>query len=497
MPKRKLDTGELTSGKTTDERPTLVLYRNDLRIADNGALAAAADRRRPVIAAYILDKESEGMRPPGGAFRWWLHRSLVTLGKDLADLGIVLVLRRGPMRAAVEALVSESDADAVFWNRRYEPVAVEADMDMKRNLRNRGLHAESFAGQLLHEPHRLKTGAGAFYKVFTPFWNALHAGPEPRDPIDRPRKLPGYAGRLETEALDDLLPLPARPDWAGGLRETWTPGEAGATALLSEFLAEGLHGYAEGRDLPGEAFTSRLSPHLAHGEITPFQVLAALKTHAGEADGADVLTFRKEIAWREFCYHLLFHNPRLHTDNFQSAFDAFPWRSDKAALRAWRRGTTGYPMVDAGMRELWQTGTMHNRVRMIAASFLTKHLLIDWRQGELWFWDRLVDADLASNPANWQWVAGCGADAASYFRIFNPVTQGEKFDGGGAYVRRFVPELAELPDKYLHRPWEAPAAVLTKAGVRLGETYPGPIVDHAKARQRALAAYASAKGETP
>ncbi|MDP3897313.1 MAG: deoxyribodipyrimidine photo-lyase, partial [Mesorhizobium sp.] len=288
--------------------------------------------------------------------------------------------------------------------------------------------------------------------------------------------------------------LPRHPDWAGGLQAEWTPGEAGAAARLAEFLDGPIDGYAGNRDLPGKRGTSRLSPHLAHGEITPFQIWAAL-TRSGDAPARDLEKFRREVGWREFSWHLLYHNPDLATANYDRRFDAFAWRSDDAALRRWQRGLTGYPMVDAGMRELWRTGWMHNRVRMVAASFLIKHLLIDWREGERWFWDTLVDADPASNPASWQWVAGSGADAAPYFRIFNPVLQGEKFDSGGDYVRRFVPELANLADQTLHRPWDANKAALEATHVKLGATYPVTVVDHAYARDRALQAYRATRGD--
>ncbi len=470
--------------------PVLVLFRNDRRIADNGALAAAADSGRPVVAVFILDEDSPGVRPHGGASRWWLRHSLAALAAKLETLGLPLTLRRGSTATIVDELIAETGAGTVLWNRRYQPAGIAVDAALKHTLPERGVRADSFDGALLHEPSRLTTGTGGFYKVFTPFWNALASGHEPRDPIDAPEAIRRYGPDLFSERLDELVLLPSSPDWAGGLREAWTPGETGARALLDEFLDSGLAGYEDKRDLPTLAATSRLSPHLAHGEITPYQILAALRG-AGASPGA--AKFRKEIGWREFCGHLLFHNPDLASRNFQPAFDAFPWTDDNGAVRAWQAGRTGYPIVDAGMRELWLTGTMHNRVRMIAASFLTKHLLVDWRVGERWFWETLVDADPASNPANWQWVAGSGADAAPYFRIFNPVLQGEKFDPDGDYVRRFVPELARLPTRFLHKPWLAPVSALTEAGVMLGRDYPAPMVDHAKARERALAAYRNAR----
>jgi len=484
----------VTPPKPTGATPVLVLFRNDLRIADNAALSAAAETGKPMVAAYILDEESEGIRAVGSASRWWLHHALEAVSDKLARLGAGLVLRRGATGAVVDAIIAETGADTVFWNRRYDPGGVAADSSMKQALRKRGLRAESFDGHLMHEPSRLSTKSGSFYKVFTPFWRALANGPEPRDPVDPPKKLKGFSGKVASESLDDVFPLPTSPDWAGGLRDSWTPGEDGAQALLHDFLSGELEGYADGRDFPGRSSTSCLSPHLAHGEITPYQIFAALRKNATAPSAGDVATFKKEIGWREFCYHLLFHNRHLHEKNFQHGFDAFPWAADKRSLRAWQRGQTGYPIVDAGMRELWQTGTMHNRVRMITASFLTKHLLIDWREGERWFWDTLVDADPASNPGNWQWVAGSGADASPYFRIFNPILQGEKFDPEGSYVRRWVPELVHLPDRYVNKPWAASAAVLEKAGVTLGKTYPHPIVDHAQARERALVAYQATRG---
>lgn len=475
------------------KKPVVVLFRNDLRIADNRALAAAADAKRPVVPLFILDDKAE-MRRRGAASRWWLHHSLDALRKRLEALGASLVLREGPADKIVGDVLKASGADAVFWNRRYEPGRIAADRAMKRKLRDGDILAESFDGELLHEPSRLKTGAGGFYKVYTPFWRALAGGPEPRDPVDAPEQISGWKGDAGGQALNRFGLLPERPDWAGGLRERWTPGEEGAFQRLDEFLEGDLDSYARARDFPGMEGTSRLSPHLAHGEITPRQVLSRLRRPRGDRDEGGETKLRREIAWREFSYHLLFHNHDLHRKNFRDGFDDFPWRRDDAGLRAWRRGLTGYPIVDAGMRELWRTGWMHNRVRMIAASFLIKDLMIDWRAGEEWFWDTLVDADPASNPMNWQWVAGTGADAAPYFRIFNPVIQGERFDPDGDYVRRYVPELEAVPSRYIHRPWDAPAGILRQAGVVLDETYPRPIVSHDRARDRALAAFRQTRG---
>jgi deoxyribodipyrimidine photo-lyase len=354
---------------------------------------------------------------------------------------------------------------------------------------------ETFDGQLLHEPARLKTGSGGPYRVYTPFWRAFTEEVPPRPPVDAPESIDPFDGGLASDRLSDWALLPTRPDWASGIAEEWSPGEAGAEERLERFIGEALDGYADKRDLPGAPFTSKLSPHLAFGEITPFQIWQAAEDAREGVPARDLATFRKELVWREFSYHLLVNFPSLPVENFNEDFDAFPWRGTNDQLECWQRGRTGYPIVDAGMRELWQTGWMHNRVRMIVGSFLVKHLLIDWRHGEAWFRDTLVDADPASNTASWQWIAGSGADAAPYFRIFNPILQGEKFDADGSYVRRFVPELADLPDTYLHKPWEAPEQVLEKAGVKLGGTYPRPVVEHKGARDRALAAYQEMKGK--
>ncbi len=472
---------------------TLLWFRRDLRLADNPALAAAVARGGPIVPVYILDDADAGDWAPGGASRWWLHGSLEALDGDLRRLGCGgLVLRRGPAEQAIHALAAETDAEAVFWNRCYEPWAVQRDVRLKADLRRQGLEARSFNATLLREPTDLANQQGEPYRVFTPFWKALRAGASPPDPIPAPGRLAALDKPPAGDALASWALRPTSPDWAGGLRDRWTPGEAGAQARLAEFLDDGLLAYRERRDLPGEAGTSRLSPHLHFGEIGPWQVWRAATTAAlakgGDPFPAGVETFLSEVAWREFSAHLLFHMPTLPTAPLRPEFERFPWRADARGLRAWQRGRTGYPIVDAGMRELWATGWMHNRVRMIVASFLIKDLLIHWREGEAWFWDTLVDADLASNAASWQWVAGSGADAAPYFRVFNPVTQGEKFDPRGRYVRRWVPELARLPDSLIHAPWTASTAELSAANVVLGRDYPRPIVDHAAARLRALEA---------
>ena len=478
---------------TDPTKPVIVLFRHDLRIADNGALHAASQSGKPVLPVFILDESGSGSRPRGGASHWWLHHSLHLLSADLEKLGAPLVLLSGPQNDIVRDLVAQIGADAVVWNRRYDPAGVEADTDLKAALKDAGVAGASHEGHLLHEPWQVKTGSGGPYRVYTPFWRAITSGPEPRSPFSRPRKLSPVSHAPKGDSLDAWKLLPAKPDWAGGIREAWQPGEAGAHARLDHFLKAGLDGYEKGRDFPDRESTSRLSPHLAFGEITPFQIWQALANRKLAGAVSDSDKFRKEVGWREFSWHLLFHNPELDRKNFNPAFDGFGWTKNENALKAWQRGQTGYPIVDAGMRQLWQTGWMHNRVRMVVASFLVKHLLIDWRQGEQWFWDTLVDADLANNPASWQWVAGTGADAAPYFRVFNPVLQGRKFDPNGDYVRAFVPELAKIDAEHLHDPWNHKAE-LQRRGVKLGSDYPVPIIDHDKARDRALQAYQDAKG---
>ena len=478
---------------TSDEDTAIVWFRNDLRVSDNAALMAAS-RHGAVVPVFIRETGSTA-RPLGAARTWWLHHSLKRLAERLESLGAPLLLLSGDPARLIPDLVKASGASAVYWIRRYDPCHQPADAALKAALQADGLQAESFAGQLLHEPMRLKTGGGTYYKVYSPFWRAIEPNIENRPVLPAPDALapPPADAALKSEDLASWNLLPVAPDWSGGLRDAWTPGEDGAQARLTDFLENRIQGYAERRDIPGVDATSGLSPHLASGEITPAQIIEAMRMADTDASSSDLSKFRKEVGWREFSWHLLANEPGLPDRNHNSRFDAFPWIRDETMLHAWQKGLTGYPIVDAGMCELWRTGWMHNRVRMVVASFLTKHLMIDWRQGEAWFWDTLVDADPASNAASWQWVAGSGADAAPYFRIFNPLLQGEKFDPDGAYVRKNLPELAEMPSKYIHKPWEAPDSVLLAAHVRLGETYPKPIIDHQAARQRALAAYQQIK----
>ena len=475
-----------------ERRTAIVWFRDDLRVSDNPALAHAVDEGYAVVPLFVLDETAPHMRELGGAMRWFAHHALAALQGELAKRGAKLVLREGDSRHVLDEIIEETDASAVFWNRRYEPGARELDASIKADLKERELEVHSFAGTLIHEPARVKTKTGGFYKVYTPFSRAFLAEVEVRDPIDAPERIEPAGGNLASLSVDELKLLPTAPDWSGGFSE-WEPGEDGAGKRVKAFMTANLDGYDTKRDDPAGDMTSKFSPHLRWGDLSPFQVWAAIDEHEGNAPADDVLSFRKEIIWREFNHHLLFHFGDLANDNWNPKFDVFPWRYDEEELRAWQKGRTGYPIVDAGMRQLWQTGWMHNRVRMICGSFLVKHLLHDWREGERWFWDCLVDGDVANNPANWQWVAGTGADAPPYFRIFNPMTQGAKFDPDGDYVRTWVPELADVPAEHIHEPWDAPKDVLEKAGVRLGETYPKPIVDHKAARQRALDALAQMK----
>jgi deoxyribodipyrimidine photo-lyase len=474
----------------TTGAPVIWWIRQDLRLTDNAALEAAVAAGGPVIPLYVLDDEAAGAWAPGGASRWWLHHSLASLAAALRARGARLILRRGRAEEVLPAVAAETGARVVHAGRLYEPWARARDKRVAAALAERGIAIEGARTALLFEPWEIRTKTGGPYGVYTPFSRACFAAPAPAQPRPAPARIPSPAAHPASEDLDAWGLLPTRPDWAGGLRETWTPGEEGAAARLSAFTARALARYDETRNRPDLPGTSRLSPHLHWGEVSPAAVWHAALA-AGAARGAATETFLKELLWREFSHHLLWHRPEMPEEALKPAFSLFPWRNDSTALAAWQKGRTGYPIVDAGMRQLWQTGWMHNRVRMITASFLVKHLLLPWQAGEAWFWDTLVDADLAANSASWQWVAGSGADAAPYFRIFNPVLQGEKFDPDGTYVRRYVPELAKLPTSVIHRPWEAPPVLLAGAGVRLGQTYPAPIVEHGAARARALAALAT------
>ncbi|MCB1526684.1 MAG: deoxyribodipyrimidine photo-lyase [Hyphomicrobiaceae bacterium] len=481
----------VASQSAQSKSPLLLWFRNDLRLADNAALAAAAARKCPVIPVFVYDEGAQGAWSPGGASRWWLHHSLSALAHALQERGSRLILRRGFAADELQKLAEETGADLVHMTRRYEPWAITQETACRSQLADAGIELKRFSGGLLVEPEAIATKAGDPYKVYTPFWRALCSSYSPARPSKAPKLLSSPKSWPQSDDLTDWGLKPINPNWASEFADFWMPGEAGADARLSAFLNDAVGAYKHARNRPDVAGTSRLSPHLAHGEISPrlvwWRIQSARAAHPEREPGLE--TFAKELVWREFSYHLLFHFPDLPSKPFREEFAEFTWNNDAKSTGAWQRGMTGYPIVDAGMRELWATGWMHNRVRMIVASFLIKDLLIDWRHGENWFWDTLVDADLANNSASWQWVAGSGADAAPYFRIFNPVTQGEKFDPEGAYVRRWIPEIAKLPNKYLHKPFDADEQTLANACVSLGDTYPRPIVNHAQARKVALSRF--------
>lgn len=475
-------------------RVGIVLFRKDLRLEDNPALDQVCDVCDVVIPLFVWSPDELAPWAPGAASRYWLHQSLKSLGASLERVGSRLILAQGDSVATVLDLAKTTGATFVAWNRRYEPAAIMADTRLKSELTENGIEAVSFNGSLLVEPWDITTKSGTPFKVFTPFWKACLNQVDVGDSLVAPDSIPAPQTWPASLGLD-ALGLEPLSDWAGGIREHWEFGEAAAHACLGRFLDEGVCDYSDARDQLGEYGTSNLSPYLAWGEISPRQIVNA--THARMAQDGQIestgAAFLRQLYWREFAYHLLYHEPQTTTEPLRPEFAAFPWVNDDEVLKTWRRGQTGYPIVDAAMQELWVTGIMHNRTRMVVASFLVKHLLIPWQEGAAWFWDTLVDADLANNTLGWQWTAGCGADAAPYFRVFNPILQGERFDGDGAYVRRWLPALAKMPDKYIHRPWEAPQEVLAKAGVLLGDTYPERIVDHSEARDAALAAYEAIK----
>ncbi|MFP4068597.1 MAG: cryptochrome/photolyase family protein [Opitutales bacterium] len=471
--------------------PTILWFRKDLRLSDNPALAAAVRAGAPVIPLFVWSPEEAGDWAPGAASKWWLHQALKVLGEQLDELGGKLVLRRGQSLAELRAVIEKSGAARVFWNRRYEKPLREIDAQVKRALREDGIEVDSFNGSLLDEPHTVATGSGQPYKVYTPYWKKVKDRKVDSPVEANPRELLFPDHYPQSAALDSLGLLPEK-QWQRKFHSHWEVGEAAARERLDEFLDGRVDAYGTDRDRPDLVGTSMLSPYLHWGHISPRQVMRALAERTDlRAKGPQ--TFAKEIYWREFAYHVLYHYPDTPDRPLQEKYADFPWKADAAALEAWRRGRTGYPIVDAGMRQLYEVGWMHNRVRMIVSSLLVKHLLQSWSEGARWFWDTLVDADLASNTLGWQWSGGCGADAAPYFRIFNPMTQGKKFDPDGEYVRRWVPELRKLPGEYIHEPWEAPAEVLRRAGITLGEDYPEPIIDHKEGRERALAAFDAVK----
>ncbi len=471
------------------DRSAIHWFRQDLRLSDNPALAAAS-KHHHVFPVYILDDRNAGEYAMGAASCWWLYHSLKSL-QDSLD-GALSIYCGDPANILLD-LGQRHDIRAVYWNRCYEPWRTGRDREIKRHLETGNISVESYNGSLLWEPWTIRKEDGNPYRVFTPFYRkgCLRAG-APREPLPPPGDKRWRHDKEKSLAIEQLELLP-RLRWYKKLEQHWTVGEKGARTRFDWFIDEGLCSYKEGRNLPAKPYVSRLSPHLRFGEISPNLLWHTMRSMA---DSKHADHFLSELGWREFSYNLLYYNPDLPGKNLQPKFDRFPWTNNAAALQAWQTGQTGVPMVDAGMRELWQTGYMHNRSRMIVGSFLVKNLGLHWRNGARWFWDTLVDADLANNSASWQWIAGCGADAAPYFRIFNPVMQGQKFDMEGDYVRRFVPEIASLPNKYIFCPWQAPESVLAEAGISLGITYPEPVVALNASRNAALRAFRSLKNKT-
>lgn len=464
-------------------KPSIVWFRQDLRQEDNPALTAAIEKGGPIVPVYIYAPDEDGRWAPGAATRWWLHHALADLQKQLP----ALVLRAGVSLDNLRQIAAETGADAIYWNRLYEPAAIARDTKVKAALAKDGCTVKSYNGNLLFEPWTILNKQKKSFQVFTPFWKACLAEGEPAAPLPAPGRFAQHKPSTASLKADDFGLLP-KTHWDAGMSKAWTPGEAAARKVLQSFLPR-VDSYLSDRDIPATEGVSRLSPYLHFGETSPRIIWQAVRKSGCKQGEA----FLRQLGWREFAHHLLYHFPKTPEAPLRDNYLAFPWVGDNDGLAAWQKGATGYPIVDAGMRQLWETGWMHNRVRMIVGSFLVKDLLITWREGAKWFWDTLVDADLANNTMGWQWIGGCGADAAPYFRIFNPITQGEKFDPDGAYVRRWVPELKSLPAKWIHKPWEAPPLELRLAGVTLGDNYPFPIVDHAEARDRALAAFASIK----
>lgn len=476
----------------------IVWFRLDLRLADNPALIQALKSGGDVVPLFIWAPDAEGRWAPGGASRWWLHQSLKNLSADIESIagGAKLIIRRGSDYLQVlRSVIEETKASSVYFNRRYDPIGREIDAEIEKALLIDEIEVETFNSALLHEPDKVMTKQGGPFKVFTPFWNNFTATIEPGVPLGKPKEIRSAKLSIKSELLD-ALELEPKIDWASGFRDYFEPGEKGAHSRLEKFLENAARQYASGRDRPDRDGVSMISPYLHFGEIGPRQIWHKVQElDVKGAEKRDIDTYLKEVGWREFAYHILYHFPHTSDRPLRDEFSRFPWDSNPSLLKKWQKGQTGYPIVDAGMRQLWHTGWMHNRVRMIVASFLTKDLLVSWNDGADWFWDTLLDADLASNSLGWQWTAGCGADAAPYFRIFNPELQGEKFDPDGDYVREWVPELARLSREYIHKPYKAPPLVLHAAGIELGKDYPQPVIDHGFARKRALEALSTIKIE--
>lgn len=471
---------------------SIVWFRQDLRLHDHSPLDAAVKRGGPVIPLYVWAPDEEAGWALGGASKWWLSQSLMRLDQDLRARGSRLILRLEPTWEALIEIIRDTKATAIFWNRRYEPASIERDEKIRKQLGALGITVKCFNDSLLFDPDGVRSKQNKPYSIFTPFWKACLSMPEPAPPFPAPEHIPApdpWPASVNRQALR-LEPI---VNWVEEICAVWTPGVENAEARLTHFLRQGLPNYLHARNRPDVQGTSRLSPHIHFGEISLREIWHAVRRQveldrqAGVSLSGDA--YLRQLIWREFAYYLLYHFPHTTTEPLRPRFAHFPWEPNPEALVAWQRGYTGYPLIDAGMRELWTTGWMHNRIRMIVASFLVKDLLIPWQEGARWFWDTLVDADLANNTFGFQWVAGCGADASPFFRVFNPVLQGERFDPEGRYVQQWVPELAKMPAEWVHKPWLAPASVLSQAGVKLDKTYPHPIVDHLWASHRALRAY--------
>ena len=470
----------------------LVWFRKDLRLRDNPCLAAALKEKKEIIPVFIWDSEEGGQWSPGAASRWWLHNALESLKADILKNNGNLILQKGKAENILPKLIEATGVDTLYYGRKYDPAGINTQNAVENALAEKPCKIESFNTSLLQEPWEIKNGSGRPFQVFTPYWRKCRSGIYKESLKYSPSQLLYGKSNFESLSVQELELLPEH-NWHLKLSSHWEVSEDAAHKLIQRTIDEVTRSYSTARNIPSKDGTSRLSPYLAWGLVSPKQICEAVLASDNQGGFRGENKYLVEIGWREFSYHLLYHFPQIPDQPLREKYAAFPWRSDPTELKAWQFGNTGYPMVDAGMRQLYETGWMHNRVRMVVASFLVKHLLLSWQDGARWFWDTLVDADLASNTQGWQWAAGCGADAAPYFRIFNPITQGEKFDGKGEYTSKWIPSLKQLPGKWIFKPWEAPPDLLLVSDVFLGNNYPHPCVDHKFGRERALSALASLK----